>query len=75
MANKEFVSSNHREVTLDKFERQVAKTIREVAVPALKEAGYDVRVNRYGDILVKKQHLEDETWEHYFSLGATASHI
>lgn len=73
--SKEFVSGNHRHVMLDKFERAVAKTIRDAALPALEKAGYDVRVNRYGDLVVTKTHLEEETYEHFFSLDPSASHI
>jgi hypothetical protein len=72
--NKRFGGSNERAVALNRYEHKLRVIMRRAIRKALKDEGVDHYV-RYGEIIIKEQHLEDELWEHHFTIDAYANHI
>lgn len=70
-----FRSENHKHNVLDKFERRAAKVIRDAALQALKDEGFNVRRSREGELVLTETHADGEKWEHRFSVHPYAIHI
>ena len=70
-----FRSEHHKHTTLDQFERQVIKIIREAAIYFLRFRGYTVRTSRQGEIVVTKSYGRGQRWEHRFTLDVYANHL
>jgi len=75
MAYKRFYSSSHRENTIDRFEKQIKKIMRDAAKKALNDAGVDYKVDPQGVIRITKQHLEDERWTSHFDIETWADAV
>lgn len=57
---------------LDSYRNEVNEIARKAAVKALKEAGYDAKLNGKGGIVVRKQHGRD-AYDHDFTMTGSSS--
>ena len=74
MPKKSFGGSAEREDALINYERDMQKFMRKAIRDALRTKGIKHHV-RDGAVIIKKQHLQDETWEHRFTIDSYANHI
>lgn len=72
--DKSFDSSSERDDALDRYEDKLRVIMRRAMRKALKDEGVHHYV-RDGEIIIKKQHLGDELWEHRFTIEVYANHI